>query len=140
MSESEVPIVRSLFKRKSDDSEEEEPTQKRFPSLGVFSPAAGRSTEASPLLELKRLSELEQIFVRSKKIESLADVPPVINEIRDGNIVLLDISRLNDGGDRTHLELRRIIERIRGETRGYRAEIALVNDDCMIVTPHFVRF
>lgn len=133
--------MRSLFKRKSDDSEDIEPTERKFPSLGVFSPAAGRATtEASPLLELKRLSELEQIFVRSKKLESLADVPSVISEIRDGNIVLLDISRLNDGSERTHLELRRIIERIRGETRGYRAEIALVNDECMIVTPHFVRF
>ncbi|MHA2044699.1 MAG: cell division protein SepF [Candidatus Thorarchaeota archaeon] len=67
-------------------------------------------------------------------------MPYVTNEIREGNIVLLDISRLNDGNDQTHLELRRIIERIRGETRGYMADIALVNDDCMIVAPSFVSF
>ena len=67
-------------------------------------------------------------------------MPDIVSEIRDGNIVLLDIARLNDGNDKTHLELKRIIERIRGETRGYQAEIALVNDDCIIVTPSFVSF
>jgi len=85
------------------------------------------------------MSELEEIFVRSKKLESLADVPYVVEEIKEGNIVLLDISRLNDGNGQTHIELRRIIERIRGATRGYQADIALVNDGCMIITPSFVR-
>ncbi len=130
--------MRSLFKRKSDGTEEDEKTERTFPSLGVFSPRI-RGTPPSPTRELKRLSELEEIFLRSKKVHSLSDVPDVVDEIRQGNIVLLDISRLNDGNDHSHLELRRIIERIRGETRGYQAEIALVNDDCMIVTPHFVR-
>ncbi len=86
-----------------------------------------------------RLSELEEIFVRSKKLESLADVPYVVEEIKEGNIVLLDISRLNDGNNQTHIELRRIIERIRGATKGYQADIALVNDGCMIITPSFVK-
>jgi SepF-like predicted cell division protein (DUF552 family) len=130
--------VRSLFKRKRDESEDNERSERTFPSLGVFSPLT-RSPQPSPTHELKRLSELEAIFLRSKKVQSLADVPGVIDEIRQGNIVLLDISRLNDGNDHNHLELRRIIERIRGETRGYQAEIALVNDECMIVTPHFVK-
>jgi len=89
---------------------------------------------------MRKLAELEQIFIRTRKLESLADVPEIVSEIKNGNIVLLDISRLNDGNDQTHLELRRIIERIRGETRGYQAEIALVNDGCMIVTPSFVSF
>ncbi|MGQ4912914.1 MAG: cell division protein SepF [Candidatus Thorarchaeota archaeon] len=132
--------MRSLFKRKSHEADEAEVPERRLTSLGVFSPAAGRHTEPQPLLELKKLNELDQIFLRSKRLESLDDVPAVVNEVRDGNIVLLDISRLNDGREQTHLELRRIIERIRGETRGYKAEIALVNDDCMIVTPHFVKF
>lgn len=130
--------MRSLFKRRRNESDEDEKTERSFPSLGVFSPRI-RSTQPSPIRELKRLSELEEIFLKSKKVHSLSDVPDVIEEIKQGNIVLLDISRLNDGKDHSHLELRRIIERIRGETRGYQAEIALVNDDCMIVTPHFVR-
>ena len=66
-------------------------------------------------------------------------MPYVVEEIKDGNIVLLDISRLNDGNDQSHLELRRIIERIRGATRGYQSDIALVNDGCMIITPSFVK-
>jgi len=132
--------VRSLFKRiRGTDSSEENTVQRTLPSLGLFSPVS-EAKKADPQNELKRLAELDQIFIKSRKLESLADVPEIVSEIREGNIVLLDISRLNDGNDQTHLELRRIIERIRGETRGYQAEIALVNDGCMIVTPSFVSF
>ena len=133
--------MRSLFKRnRKTESSEESTVQRTLPSLGIFSAAKDSKPERLLSHDVKRLAELEQIFIKSKKLESLADVSYVVNEIRDGNIVLLDISRLNDGNDQTHLELRRIIERIRGETRGYMAEIALVNDGCMIVTPSFVSF
>jgi len=135
-----VFIVRSLFRRnRSTDSSEETKAQRTLPSLGLFAPVS-ESKQSDPQHDIKRLAELEQIFIRTKKLESLTDVPEIVSEIRNGNIVLLDISRLNDGNDQTHLELRRIIERIRGETRGYQAEIALVNDDCIIVTPSFVSF
>ena len=132
--------MRSLFKRiRGTDSSEEDTVQWTLPSLGLFSPVS-ESKQSDPQHDIKKLAELEQIFIKSRKLESLADVPDVVSEIRNGNIVLLDISRLNNGNDQTHLELRRIIERIRGETRGYQAEIALVNDGCMIVTPSFVSF
>ena len=135
-----MSIVRSLFRRKkTDESSEDNTVQRTLPSLGLFAPVS-QSRKSDPQYDIKRLAELEQIFIRSRKLESLADVPEIVSEIRNGNIVLLDISRLNDGNDQTHLELRRIIERIRGETRGYQAEIALVNDGCMIVTPSFVSF
>ena len=135
-----MSILRSLFRRnKSTESSEETTVQRTLPSLGLFGPVS-ESRQADPQHDIRKLAELEQIFVRTRKLESLADVPEIVTEIRDGNIVLLDISRLNDGNDQTHLELRRIIERIRGETRGYQAEIALVNDGCMIVTPSFVSF
>jgi SepF-like predicted cell division protein (DUF552 family) len=131
--------VRSLFRRKQNDELPKEITTGRiYPSLGVFSPVTDTS-EPDPRQELKRLGELESIFVRSKKLESLADVPYVVEEIKEGNIVLLDISNMNDGNEQTHIELRRIIERIRGATKGYQADIALVNDGCMIVTPAFVK-
>ena len=132
--------MRFLFKRgRKTDSSEEKTVQRTLPSLGLFAPVS-ESKQSDPRHDIKRLAELEQIFIKTKKLESLTDVPDIANEIRDGNIVLLDISRLNDGNDKTHLELKRIIERIRGETRSYQAEIALVNDDCMIVTPSFVSF
>jgi SepF-like predicted cell division protein (DUF552 family) len=136
-----VLTVRSLFRRnRRTDSSEKSTVQRTLPSLGVFSSTKSTKPQQDPRHDIKRLTELEEVFIKSKKLESLADVPYVVNEIRDGNIVLLDISRLNDGNDQTHLELRRIIERIRGETRSYMADIALVNDSCMIVTPSFVSF
>ena len=132
--------MRSLFRRnRSTESTEEKTVQRTLPSLGLFGPVS-EPKQSDPHHDIMRLAELEQIFIRTRKLESLADVPEIVSEIRNGNIVLLDISRLNDGNDQSHLELRRIIERIRGETRGYQAEIALVNDGCMIVTPSFVSF
>ena len=132
--------MRFLFRRnRSTESTEEKTVQRTLPSLGLFGPVS-ESKQSDPHHDIMNLAELEQIFIRSRKLESLADVPEIVTEIRDGNIVLLDISRINDGNDQSHLEHRRIIERIRGETRGYQAEIALVNDGCMIVTPAFVSF
>jgi SepF-like predicted cell division protein (DUF552 family) len=110
-----------------------------YAGLGIFSPVT-EPEQSDPLHECRRLAELDEIFIRSKSLTSLDDVPFIVDQIRNGNIVLLDIKRLNDGREQTHLELKRIIERIRGETRSYRADIALVNDSTVIVTPSFVRF
>ena len=132
--------MRFTLKRKTNESNSSDPSevQETLPSLGIFSPSID-STKSNPRHELKRLAELDAIFIRSRTLESLDDVPFVVNQIRQGNIVLLDISRLNDGDEQTHLELKRIIERVRGETRSYGADIALVNDRCLIVTPNFVK-
>ena len=131
--------MRSIFRRRqNDDSSDDSGDEKMLPKLGLFSPVSD-SVQPNPMHELRKLRELEEIFIRSKKLESLSDVPYVVEEIKEGNIVLLDISSLNDGNDQKRLELKRIIERIRGATKGYQADLALVNDDCMIVTPSFVR-
>jgi SepF-like predicted cell division protein (DUF552 family) len=131
--------VRSIFRRKQNDEQSSEiSTGITHHSLGVFSPATSVS-QPDPHAELRKLSELESIFIRSKKLESLADVPYVVDEVKEGNIVLLDISSLNNGNEQTHLELRRIIERIKSATKGYQADLALVNDGCVIVTPSFVK-
>ncbi len=131
-----------LFRKKSNTqttSEGTEPMSSPRVPLGVFSPAV-QAAEPNLQHEFKRLAELEHIFIRSRRLRSLDDVPFVVNEIRNGNIVLLDITQLNDGREQSYLELKRIIERIRGETRGYQADIALLNDSCLVVTPSFVKF
>ncbi len=132
--------MRFLFKRKGEESSSGETAGISPDSrLGVFSPIS-EPPQPDPVRECKRLAELDEIFIRSKSLTSLDDVPFIVDQIRNGNIVLLDIGRLNDGREQTHLELKRIIERIRGETRSYRADIALVNDSTVIVAPSFVRF
>ena len=132
--------MRFLFKRKhNDDSASKDIEGYSHDNLGIFSTSMDVEGP-DPIHECKRLAELDAIFIHSKKLGSLDDVPSIVNHVRDGEIVLLDISRLNDGKDQTHLELKRIIERIRGETRSYCADIALINDGCIIVTPAFVRF
>jgi SepF-like predicted cell division protein (DUF552 family) len=131
--------MRFLFRRKDEDSSLENGRESPLCGLGVFSPAA-EPKQPNPLHECRRLAELDEIFIRSKSLESLDDVPFIVDQIKNGNIVLLDIRRLNDGREQTHLELKRIIERIRGETRSYRADIALVSESTVIVAPPFVRF
>ncbi len=131
--------MRFLFRRKGEENETDVSGKSSYAGLGVFSPIV-EPDQPDPLHESKRLSELDEIFIRSKSLLSLDDVPFIVDQIKNGNIVLLDIKRLNDGREQTHLELKRIIERIRGETRSYRADIALVNDSTVIVAPSFVRF
>ncbi len=131
--------MRFLFRRKGEENEADGTENSAHTGLGVFSPVI-EPEQADPLHECRRLAELDEIFIRSKSLMSLDDVPFIVDHIRNGNIVLLDIKRLNDGREQTHLELKRIIERIRGETRSYRADIALVNESTVIVAPSFVRF
>ena len=133
--------MRSLLRKKLTDENPDAKARADSPyaGLGIFSPMVDVE-EPDPIQETRKLAELEEIFVRSKKLESLDDVPFIVDQVKNGNIVLLDITRLNDGKDQTHLELKRIIERIRGETRSVRADMALVNESCVIVAPSFVRF
>ena len=99
-------------KGQNQESDDKGNHDNSYSSLGIFSPVV-EDTEPDPIFQCKRLAELDSIFIRSKRLDSLDDVPFIVNQIREGNIVLLDISRLNDGHDQTHLELKRIIERIR---------------------------
>jgi SepF-like predicted cell division protein (DUF552 family) len=129
----------SRLRGKEEEAETNSSGSQKYSGLGIFSPATGL-TEPDPMRDCRRLAELDAIFVRSKRLESLDDVHYIVDQIREGNIVLLDISSLNDGHEQRYLELKRIVERIRGATKGYHADIALVNDGCIIVTPFFVRF
>ncbi|UCE09448.1 MAG: cell division protein SepF [Candidatus Thorarchaeota archaeon] len=133
--------MRFLFRRKGnkEDESNEQETSRPYSGLGIFSPLI-KPSDSDPAHECRRLAELESIFIKSKRLESLEDVPYVVNQVRDGNIILLDISSLNVGKEQSQLELKRIIERIRGQTRSLNADIALINDECVIVTPSFVRF
>ncbi len=132
--------MRFPFRKKDDyDKQGDLPAgESSYSGLGLFSPVA-ESTELFQDTHWRKLTELEQIIVRSRKLSSLEDVTAIVTEVREGNIILLDITKLNNGREQCRLELKRIIERIRGETRGFRADLALVNDDCIIVTPPFVR-
>jgi SepF-like predicted cell division protein (DUF552 family) len=132
--------VRFLFRRKEDKKEpaEEIVEERGYKGLGVFSPVV-ENLDTGPIKDYRKMAELDSIFIRSRRLDSLDDVSFIVNQVREGNIVLLDITKLNDGKEQTHLELKRIIERIRGETRGIQAELALVNEQCMIVTPSFVK-
>ena len=79
------------------------------------------------------------IYIRPHKLSGLADVPFIVGELDRGNIILLDISKFNDGREQSRLELRRVVERLRGETRSIQSEMALIGKDYILVTPRQVK-
>ncbi len=128
--------MRMFFKRSPDKANVQDTgvTQKSVIELGVFTPST-----ASSVTPPKQSVASNPIYVRSKRLGSLDDVSFVVNEIREGNIVLLDISHLNNDDPQSRIELRRILDQIRGETKAYSADMALVNDGCVIVVPASVK-
>lgn len=81
-------------------------------------------------------SELEPICVESMELRSLVDVQEVAEELKNGNIVIIDISTLmNQDQD----ELRRAIDQIKGISQAIGGEVGRLTESKVIATPRFVR-
>ncbi|RZN50509.1 DUF552 domain-containing protein [archaeon] len=76
-------------------------------------------------------------YVKTYKLRSLADVQKVSHELNEGNIVLADISMLND---RDPMELKRTIDQIKGICRGIGGDVAGIGDTMhVIITPSNIK-
>jgi len=76
-------------------------------------------------------------YVKTLKLRSLADVQKVSHELNEGNIVVADISVLND---RDPLELKRTIDQIKGICRGIGGDVAGIGDTMhVIITPSNIK-
>lgn len=81
------------------------------------------------------LSELEPILVKSTELHSLADVQEVADELRTGNIMILDISMLMN---QDPAELKRAIDQLRGICQAIGGDIGRLTESKVIATPKFV--
>jgi SepF-like predicted cell division protein (DUF552 family) len=76
-------------------------------------------------------------YVKTLRLRSLADVQKVSHELNEGNIVIGDISVLNE---RDPLELKRTIDQIKGICRGIGGDVAGIGDTMhVIITPSNIK-
>ena len=100
------------------------------------------AVEEVPILEVEEaaksrgLSEIEPIYVKSMNLQSLVDVREVADELRAGNIVVLDITPLMN---QDPAELKRAIDQLKGITHGIGGDIGRLTESKVIATPKFVR-
>lgn len=118
--------------------------------LGIFDrfkrrPSTARAEEVAqevPVVEVeeavvaKRVSEIEPIFVKSMNMQSLADVQGVANELRVGNIVVIDITPLME---QDPADLKRAIDQLKGVCQGIGGEVGRLTETKVLATPRFVR-
>lgn len=100
-------------------------------SIGV-----GLEEYEEDLLTEEEFLTQEKIYIKSMQLLSVADVQKVVNELRKGNIVILNIETL---ASKDAIELKRAIEQLKGITSGIGGDIAAITDERVIVTPSFVQ-
>ncbi len=105
-------------------------------------PDAGPTTiEEVPFTEVEqasspaKLGEIEPIYVKSMELNSLTDVEETADELRAGNIVILDISSLMNQDPN---ELKRAIDQLKGICQGIGGDMGRLTDTKVIATPKFV--
>lgn len=103
---------------------------------------AEEAIEGVPILEFeeearaREVSEVEPIYVKSVDLRSLADVQTVADELRAGNIVILDIAQFMDQNPE---ELKRAVDQLKGIAQGIGGDVGRLTEAKIIATPRFVR-
>jgi SepF-like predicted cell division protein (DUF552 family) len=83
----------------------------------------------------KGTSEIEPIYVKSMELHSLADVKGAADEIRAGNIMVLDITTLMN---QDPAELKRAIDQLKGICQAIGGDVGRLTESKVIVTPKFI--
>jgi hypothetical protein len=83
----------------------------------------------------KGIGRLEPVYVKSMELSSLIDVQEVSNELRAGNIIVLDIGTLMN---QDPAELKRAIDQLKGICRAIGGDIGRLTESKVIATPRFI--
>ena len=98
--------------------------------------------EDIPVLEIEEApkvkgpNDIEPIYVKSMDMQSLVDVQEAAEELRAGNLVILDITQLMN---QDPAELKRAIDQLKGIAQGVGGDIGRLTESKVIATPKFVR-
>lgn len=92
--------------------------------------------EVSETKTSQRVGEVEPILVKSFDLNSMVDVQEAGNELRDGNITILNISPLMDE-DPT--ELKRAIDQLKEIAEEIGGDVGRLSESRVIATPQLVR-
>ncbi|MEM2878744.1 MAG: cell division protein SepF [Candidatus Hadarchaeales archaeon] len=106
--------------------------------FGGDSPSVG-ATEV-PVVEIdsktsKPNAEIEPIYIKSIEMRSLLDVQEIAEELKNGNIMVIEISALMSQNPE---ELKRAIDQIKGICHAIGGNVGRLTDSKVIATPKFV--
>ncbi|MQY69080.1 MAG: DUF552 domain-containing protein [Hadesarchaea archaeon] len=101
------------------------------------------TVEEVPIMEIeeksvsrpKGVSALEPIYIKSMELHSLVDVQEVSDELRAGNIMILDISMLMN---QDPAELKRAIDQLKGICQAIGGDVGRLTESKVLATPRFV--
>jgi len=111
--------------------------------FGGKSKVRPETVEEVPIMEIEEkavssprgVSELEPIYVKSMELRSLVDVQEVADELRTGNIMVLDISMLMN---QDPAELKRAIDQLKGICQAIGGDVGRLTESKVLATPKFV--
>jgi len=81
------------------------------------------------------ISEPEPIYVKSMDLHSLVDVQEVADELRAGNIMILDITTLMN---QDPAELKRAIDQLKGICQAIGGDVGRLTESKVMATPRFI--
>jgi len=79
------------------------------------------------------------MFVRFMELTGLMDVTPISEEVRKGNLVVIDVSPLVQQGTESQLQLRRAVEQLRAVCISVDGDIGQLGNRYVILTPTRVK-
>jgi len=94
-----------------------------------------KSDEATPSTSLEAAS----MYVRFMELTGLMDVTPISDEVRKGNLVVVDVSPLVQQGTELQLQLKRAVEQLRAVCISIDGDIAQLGNRYIILTPGRVK-
>ena len=115
--------LKRLFRGKSKIKSE---TFEEIPTMELEEEAVARP---------RGISEPEPIYVKSMDLHSLVDVQEVADELRAGNIVILDITTLMN---QDPVELKRAIDQLKGICQAIGGDVGRLTESKVIATPKFI--
>lgn len=115
--------LKRLFKGRSGVRTER---VEEIPTIEVEEKAVGRP---------RGIHALEPIYVKSMDLHSLVDVQEVADELRAGNIVILDISTLMN---QDPAELKRAIDQLKGICQVIGGDVGRLTESKVIATPRLI--
>lgn len=120
-----MEFIKNIFTKKKSSSEEEADEESGVPVIEVD---AGRKT--------RKIGETEPIIIKSVILDGPVDVQKIGADLRDGNIVILNISPLMD---KDPAELKRAVDQLRGIASDIGGDIGRVSESRIIATPDLVK-
>ncbi len=118
--------LKSLKKLFGGRSEVKPETVEEVPIMEIEEKAVGRPSG---------ISGLEPIYVKSMDLHSLIDVQEVADQLRTGNIMILDITTLMN---QDPAELKRAIDQLKGICQAIGGDVGRLTESKVIATPRFI--